>query len=105
MINGLLFEVGLLNQQVARCIEYLLGSIKTDALDSIDNPLVNLIRELIQVDILIGLILVYLTEYIDGIFCKHRSQFDVHTATADSQTNFLRLQVNLCFLVLIINID
>ena len=105
LVDGLFLEVGLFNQHLTWSVEHSLSCIKSDSLDGIDNPLVYLVRELIQVDILIGLTLVQYTEYVDGILSKHRSQLDVHTATTDSQRYLLRLQINLGLMVLGIDID
>ena len=99
MVDSLFLEVSLLDEQFARSVEHLLSSVVTQSLDGIDNPLVNLIAELIEVDILIGLTLVNHTEYVDSVLCQHRSQFDVHTTLTDSQRNLLGLQVNLGLVV------
>ena len=105
LVDSLFLEVGLFNQHLTWCIEHSLSSIQSDGLDGINNPLVDLVRELIQIDILIGLTFIQYTEYVDSILGKHRSQLDVHTATTDSQRNLLRLQINLGLMVLGIDID
>ena len=85
MVNGLFLEVGLLDEQLTRSVEHLLSGVVTQSLDGIDNPLVDLVAELVEVDILIGLTLVNHTEYVDGVLCQHRSQLDVHTTLTNSQ--------------------
>ena len=105
MVNGLFFEISLLDEHFSRCIQHSLGRIKSDGLDGIDDPLVNLVRELIQIDILIGFALIDHTEHVDGILCKHRSELDVHTSAADSEAHLLGLQVDFCLAVLLIEHD
>ena len=50
MVNGLFFEIGLLDKHLTRSIKNCLGCIQTNGLDRIDNPLVDLIRELTSQD-------------------------------------------------------
>ena len=104
IVDSLFLQICLLNQQVAWSIEYLLSCIETNALDGINHPLVNLIREFIQVDILVSFIIIHFAEYIDSILCQHGSQLDVHTATTDSLAHLIRLQEHFSLLVLIIDV-
>ena len=71
VVDGLFLEVGFLNEHVAGSSEHCLGGVESDALDGVDNPLVYLVRELVEVDVLVSLLFAYLTEYVDGILGEH----------------------------------
>ena len=105
MVDSLLLKVGLLNQQLTGSIEYLLSGVIAQSLNGIDNPLVYLIGKLIQVDILISLTLIHHTEYVDGMLGEHRGQLDVHTALTNCERHLLRLQIDLGFVVSLIQRD
>ena len=105
VVNGLFLEVGFLYEHVARSVEHSLGGVETNALDRVDDPLVDLVRELVEIDVLVYLALVELAEYVDSIFGKHAGKLDVHTAAADGQRHFFGTEINLCFLVLLVNVD
>ena len=105
IVDGLLLKVGLLNEHVARSVEYSLGRVETDALDGVDNPLVYFVREFVEVDVLVDLALVKLAEYVNCVFGQHAGQLDVHTAAAYRQRHFFGTQVNLGLLVLLVNVD
>ena len=100
MVYGLLFQVSLLNQHLSGSVNHLLGSIQTDGLDRVDNPLVNLIAELVQIDVFISLVVADDAEYVDGVLSQHRGQLDVQTALTDSQAHLLGLQIDLCLVLL-----
>lgn len=86
LVNSLLLEVGSGDEHLTWSVEYLLSSVEANVLDGVDNPLVNFVIEFIEVDILLVLILVVeLAEYVDGVFGKHRSEFDILTTTADGE--------------------
>src|SRR5574344_24815 len=105
MVYCFLFKVGFLYQHFARCINHRLSCIQTDILDSIDYPLVYLVGEFIEVDILILLLVAKHAEYIDSKLSKHRSQFDIHTATTDGKTYLFRLQIYFCLMIFLIQFD
>ena len=105
MVNSLFLQVGLLDQHLTRSVENLLSGIESDSLDRVDNPLVDLVGKLIQIDILVGLTLIKYAEDVDGIFSQHRGQLDVQTTLTDSQRDFLGLQVDLGLVLLRIQRD
>ena len=51
LVDGLFLEVGALEQLLFTHTEYILGGIQTDGLERIEYPLVDLVVELIQIDI------------------------------------------------------
>ena len=105
MIHRLLFEVGLLNKHLAWSLEHGLCGVETDGFDGIDDPLVDFVGELVQVDVFLVFSLSHFTEYVDGITSQHRSQLDVQSTASDGQAHLLGLEEHLCLAVLIIDGD
>ena len=101
-------EVSLLYQHLTRSVEHLTCCLQADTLDGIDDPLVDLIVELVEVDVIHLILLITVahhTEHIDGVLCQHRGELDVHTVTADGETHLVGLQVYTCLMVLLIELD
>ena len=71
VIDSFLFEVGLLNKHLSRSVEHCLGGVESDALDGIDDPLVDFVGELVEIDILVGFLFVHLPEHVDGLDGEH----------------------------------
>ena len=105
MIHGLFFKVSLLNEHLTRSVEHRLGCVETDALDGVDNPLVDLVDKLVEVDVLFLFVAVNLAEHVDGVLGEHRRQLDVQTSTADGQAHLLWLEEHLCLVVLLVDVD
>ena len=53
VVNRFFFEVGLFDQHFAWSVEHGLSGLQTDGLDGVDDPLVYLVRELVEVDVLV----------------------------------------------------
>ena len=106
LIHGVLLQVGLLDEHLTWCVEHALGGIESDILDGFHHPLLNLVLELVEVDVLsVGSVVVELTEDVDGIAGEHAGELDVETVLTDGQRHLLRLQIDVGFLVLLVELD
>ena len=108
LINGLLLEVGILDEHFARSLEYGTGCAPAVLLELFDDPLVNLILEIVEVDIILQLLFLValnLTIDIDDGIGEHGGQTDVQTALTNSQADLIRIEINLAVLALRIELD
>ena len=56
MVDGLFLEVGLFDKHLARGVQYCLCGVQADGFDGVDDPLVDLVGELVEIDVLVGLV-------------------------------------------------
>ena len=105
MIHRLLFEVGLLNKHLAWSLEHGLCGVETDGFYGIDDPLVDFVGELVQIDVFLVFSLSHFTEYVDGITSQHRSQLDVQSTASDGKAHLLGFEEHFGLVVLFIDRD
>src|SRR3712207_9560252 len=76
-------KVGFLHEHFTGSVEHSLRCIQANGLYGVNNPLIDFVRELFQVDILVSFALSYLTEHVDSVLCHHRSE--EHTSELQSR--------------------
>ena len=104
LVDGFLLEVGLLCQFLAVGAQYLACSGVALLLQDVDDPVLDVVAELIQADVVFVNLLVNLALYVDGVACEHAGQFDVGTALTDGQRDLVAVQEHLCSLLLFVHV-
>ena len=106
VVNSVLFEVSLFHEHGAWCGYDALRCLESDGFDSVDDPWLYFVLELIKVDVLFfWLVAVDFAEDIDGIFCYHAGELDVVTVLADGEAHLVWLEVHLSFPSLFVECD
>ncbi len=103
ILDGLLLEVGALDELVITEVEDRLGGVATDALEDIDDPRLDLVREVLKADILLSLRL--LAEDVDIVASELDGELDVATALTDGHGNLLGVEVDLSLAAIVIDND
>ena len=102
VIQRLLLEVGLLEQLLTASTEHGLGRRVVVFLEAAEDPRVDLVAELIQVDVLLG---VPVAEDLDAVARQQRGELEVGCILTDSQGHLVGAQVDLGLLALLIEGD
>ena len=84
MVNSVLLKVGLLDENLSWGVKYCLCCVKANILDCFDYPLLDLVAELLEVDVIL-LLCVNLTVYVDCLIGDHTCKLDVETILTDSK--------------------
>ena len=98
ILDGLILQVCLVENS-AGGVEHRLRCAKSQVFELLDYPVVDLIAELIEVDILFTLFDVAI--YIDRIAGELLCQEDVETSLADGEAHLVGMQEHLCLLLAI----
>ena len=72
VIHSIFFEVSLFDEHLSGCVEHVFGGFKSDALDGVNDPLVDFVGKLIQVDVVLFLGFAWhVAVHVDGVFRQH----------------------------------
>ena len=71
MVYGVFFEIGLINNHVAWSIEHFACGAESHLLHGINNPLVDFVREFVEVDVILLLSVFCFAIHIDGVSGEH----------------------------------
>ena len=88
---------------MAWSVEHCLGGCTTYGFQCIDNPLVNLIVEAVQVNVV--LLVVEVTVNVDGVAGELRGELDVQSATANGKRHLVGAKEHLGMLGLLVDAD
>ena len=104
-VHGVFFQVCFFNEHFARCVQHIFCSLKSDVFDGVNDPLVDFVGKLVEIDVFNGFVLVEFAEDVNGVFRQHGSEFDVQTAFTDGEADFFGSQIDFSFLFFFVEID
>ena len=96
IVDGFYFEVGACRHFFRGIGEDVLSGVATHSPERFDDPVVDFVVELFQIDVVLHVNLVGVTIYIDVIACKSACEFDVVSALTDGEAHLVVLHIYFC---------
>ena len=92
MVYGVVFEVGLFGDHVARSIQHFACGAEAHILHGVEHPLVHFVGELVEIDVVDGLFAFDFAENVDGIAGEHRGELDILATFTDGEAHLVGIE-------------